>query len=401
VLLWQPALLSVSAEAFALPVLAAQAADSAMMVPAEWLASVRAAPLFSGDLFLQAGGGSSLPFTSNATTSPELRVMFVAGYAPLALDTDGDGVLDRNDLCPSTREDRDGFKDQDGCPDPDNDEDGILDPADRCRDDPETVDGHQDEDGCPDLDDDRDGIPDEEDTCRNEPEDKDRVDDQDGCPDLDDDGDGVPDTQDACPNGAEDKDGFNDADGCPDPDNDGDGTPDTSDRCPAASEDRDGFADDDGCPDPDNDLDGVLDAADQCPTEAETLDGNQDDDGCPEPGAKSVVRLDQNRVVIDGAARFKAQRSEPTPELERQIRLVARLVRGQLGASILIVEAYPDRPGVGGEALAMQRATAIRRVLVQAGIPDTRITAATGDLSLKRAVDAPQFDFTVVRSTEP
>ncbi|MEO8706810.1 MAG: OmpA family protein, partial [Kofleriaceae bacterium] len=47
-------------------------------------------------------------------------------------------------------EDKDGFQDEDGCPDPDNDNDGVLDGADKCPDKPETKNGYQDDDGCPD-----------------------------------------------------------------------------------------------------------------------------------------------------------------------------------------------------------------------------------------------------------
>ena len=47
-------------------------------------------------------------------------------------------------------EDRDGFQDEDGCPDPDNDADRILDVDDSCPNDPETYNGTEDEDGCPD-----------------------------------------------------------------------------------------------------------------------------------------------------------------------------------------------------------------------------------------------------------
>ncbi len=42
-------------------------------------------------------------------------------------------------------EDKDGFEDADGCPDPDNDKDGVLDAADKCPNDP----GPPDNDGCP------------------------------------------------------------------------------------------------------------------------------------------------------------------------------------------------------------------------------------------------------------
>jgi len=126
----------------------------------------------------------------------------------------------------------------------DKDGDGILDNVDKCPTDPEDKDGFEDEDGCPDLDNDKDGIPDLRDKCPNEPEDKDGFQDDDGCPDPDNDTDGLPDTSDKCPNDAEDKDGFEDQDGCPDPDNDKDGVPDTADKCPNEA----GPPDNNGCP---------------------------------------------------------------------------------------------------------------------------------------------------------
>ncbi len=131
-------------------------------------------------------------------------------------DTDGDGINDDVDKCPTEAEDKDGFQDEDGCPDPDNDNDGV---------------------------------PDAQDKCPMEAEDKDGFQDDDGCPDLDNDADGIPDAQDKCPNEAEDKDGFQDEDGCPDPDNDGDGVLDANDKCPDQPETKNGFQDDDGCPD--------------------------------------------------------------------------------------------------------------------------------------------------------
>ena len=131
----------------------------------------------------------------------------------------------------------------------DRDGDGIPDNLDKCPDEPEDKDGFQDEDGCPDLDNDGDGIPDSRDKCPNDPEDKDGFQDEDGCPDLDNDGDGIPDALDKCPNEPEDKDGFQDEDGCPDPDNDGDGIPDTLDKCPNEPETFNNYQDADGCPD--------------------------------------------------------------------------------------------------------------------------------------------------------
>lgn len=65
-------------------------------------------------------------------------------------DRDGDGITDDVDQCPTKPEDRDGFEDDDGCPDPDNDKDGIVDTLDKCPLEPETNNGWKDEDGCPD-----------------------------------------------------------------------------------------------------------------------------------------------------------------------------------------------------------------------------------------------------------
>jgi OOP family OmpA-OmpF porin len=131
----------------------------------------------------------------------------------------------------------------------DKDGDGIPDDVDKCPNEAEDKDGFQDQDGCPDLDNDGDGIPDALDKCPNQPEDKDGFEDEDGCPDLDNDGDGIPDALDKCPNQPEDKDGFEDDDGCPDPDNDKDGIPDAIDKCPNEPETVNHYKDEDGCPD--------------------------------------------------------------------------------------------------------------------------------------------------------
>ena len=138
------------------------------------------------------------------------------GVAGAGTDSDGDGVPDAQDLCPGEPEDRDGFEDDDGCPDRDNDGDGIPDALDRCPNEPEDRDGFADDDGCPDPDNDGDGIADAQDRCPNEPEDRDGFEDDDGCPDLDNDGDGIADAVDKCPNEPETNNGIDDDDGCPD-----------------------------------------------------------------------------------------------------------------------------------------------------------------------------------------
>ncbi len=60
-------------------------------------------------------------------------------------DSDGDRILDKDDKAPYEPEDEDGYRDDDGEPEPDNDGDGVLDGDDEC---PELK-GEVDRDGCP------------------------------------------------------------------------------------------------------------------------------------------------------------------------------------------------------------------------------------------------------------
>jgi len=144
--------------------------------------------------------------------NPEDLPAEVVEAAPV--DTDGDGLADPVDECPRKPEDKDGFQDEDGCPEDDNDSDGIADKIDDCPLEPEDRDGTDDADGCPDLDNDKDGLADKIDQCPDDPEDPDGFEDDDGCPDCDNDGDGVlecPEAKDKCPAEA----GPGTEDGCP------------------------------------------------------------------------------------------------------------------------------------------------------------------------------------------
>jgi len=84
-------------------------------------------------------------------------------------DTDGDGLLDARDNCTLEPEDKDGYLDVDGCPEPDNDLDGLADATDRCPLIAEDPDAFQDGDGCPDPDNDGDDVFDAQDECPSEP----------------------------------------------------------------------------------------------------------------------------------------------------------------------------------------------------------------------------------------
>ena len=157
------------------------------------------------------GGGVGTALT-RGYGSPDLRAVASLGYVggacepeaaapppPVDDDLDDDGILDASDACPTDPEDRDGWQDEDGCPDPDNDGDGVLDASDGAPNDPEDADGFQDADGVPDPDNDGDGILDADDRCPTEPEDRDGIQDEDGCPETDADADTIVDPEDHCP----------------------------------------------------------------------------------------------------------------------------------------------------------------------------------------------------------
>jgi hypothetical protein len=223
--------------------------------------------------------GAEVPL-DGAIGNPVVRPVLAFGWAPRFEDADGDGIEDDKDQCPELAEDKDGFEDQDGCPDFDNDDDGVSDDADKCPKEKEDTDDFQDDDGCPDPDNDGDGVLDTADACPNEPGPKDGP--RPGCKDPDPDKDGIIGAADKCPAEPEDKDGFQDEDGCPDPDNDGDGVADEADQCPLEAGEPSSNPAMNGCPVLDHDGDTFDDAADRCPTEAEDFDGVEDDDGCPD-----------------------------------------------------------------------------------------------------------------------
>ncbi|MFL5347091.1 MAG: Ig-like domain-containing protein [Hyalangium sp.] len=259
----------------------------------------------------------------------------------------------------------------------DSDNDGVPDVADKCPDQPEDRDGFQDEDGCPDPDNDQDGIADVADKCPNQPEDKDGFQDEDGCPDPDNDHDGIADTVDKCPNEPEDKDGFQDEDGCPDPDNDQDGIADAADKCPNQPEDKDGFQDEDGCPDPDNDHDGIPDAEDQCPLEPEVINGVDDSDGCPDIG-ESKVQLTATKIVIREKVYFATNKDVVLARSFPLLQQVASLLRANPEIKKVRIEGHTDSRAddAFNLDLSQRRAGNVRKYLVeQANIAPERLDA--------------------------
>ncbi|XXF80231.1 OmpA family protein [Myxococcaceae bacterium GXIMD 01537] len=311
------------------------------------------------------------------------------------VDTDGDGVPDKDDPCPDRAEDRDGFQDEDGCPEPDNDNDGvpdaldkcpmspgvesnqgcaeekpkdrdgdgIFDPQDKCPDQAEDKDGFEDEDGCPELDNDHDGIVDSADKCPTETGPMQNL----GCPILDKDSDGINDDKDKCPDEPEDKDGFQDEDGCPDLDNDSDGMPDGQDKCPQEA----GPAENGGCPDTDKDKDGIPDRLDACPEDP----GVKEEKGCAKQYKLVVVKRD--KIEIKKQLKFGTGSAKMLKESNVVLDDVAAALRDAPFIKKIRIEGHTD--SLGNDAsnlrLSQKRADSVMAELLKRGIDPSRMEA--------------------------
>ncbi len=216
-------------------------------------------------------------------------VFLLVSITVAAQDSDGDGINDVFDNCPSianpTQDDADGDGFGDAC-DNDNDNDGLPDGFDNCpsafNNGQADVDGDGLGDACdncpsifnaPQADADGDGVGDLCDSCPgvvNENVDTDGDGTDNAC-DTDDDGDGIPDIADNCP-----------LDVGASADSDGDGVGDLCDNCVGTPNPGQGDNDGDGlgndC-DPDDDNDGVDDTTDLCPFAADPLNTDSDGDG--------------------------------------------------------------------------------------------------------------------------
>ena len=235
------------------------------------------------------------------------------------LDTDGDGIIDEQDKCPTVP----GLARYQGCPIPDTDGDGINDEEDKCP----TVKGLARYKGCP--------IPDT-------------------------DGDGINDEEDKCPTVK----GLARYQGCPIPDSDGDGINDEEDKCPKVP----GLARYQGCPIPDTDGDGVNDEEDKCVT----IPGPKENYGCPiipEEVKKRVNIAAKNILFVTGSSKLQTKSFKGLND-------VAQIMKDNPGMS-LAIDGHTD--WVGADAfnlkLSQNRADAVKNYLVTKGVDASRITA--------------------------
>ena len=278
-------------------------------------------------------------FNSNIQVGAKLRLFGKV----IPADTDDDGIIDRDDLCPTVA----GIAAFSGCPDTDSD--GITDASDECP----TVAGVDRYKGCPIPDTDKDGVNDEVDKCLTVAGTAKYM----GCPIPDTDADGINDDDDKCPTQA----GTAKYMGCPVPDTDGDGINDDNDKCPTVA----GQALYDGCPPSDSDNDGVTNDKDLCPNVA----GPAANFGCP-----VVESATFNARMIN----FKTGSAELTAESKRKLKEGAALMNSATFNNLVFhIHGHTDSDGSNefNHKLSHERAASVRAELIKNGLAPDRMTS--------------------------
>ena len=237
-------------------------------------------------------------------------------FEPSIGDRDGDGIKDDVDQCPDQAEDMDHFKDEDGCPDPDNDNDGIPDVDDRCPNVPEDRDGDHDEDGCPEF------------------------------TDGDRDGDGVPDSKDACPD-----------------------VPGIKTNDPATN----------GCPPKppppaDRDHDGIPDAEDACPDVPGVPDKDPKKNGCP-PEQHGPIKIENNQLVAFEKVKFATASSAILPESNKLLDDIATTVKNHPDFLLFEIAGHADErgPELYNLQLTSARVASVVQALIMRGVDSSRL----------------------------
>lgn len=288
--------------------------------------------IFLGAVFTSNSVKAQLP----GSLAPIVLVKLATGYWGENDDSDGDGVKNDVDPCPTV------WGKMNGCPWSDKDGDGLSDIEDGC---PEVA-GLKEHNGCPDKD--GDGVADNEDACPDASGPKELG----GCPDGD--GDGIADKDDACPT----EKGSKELNGCPD--GDGDGVADKDDACPTVN----GPKELGGCPDGDGD--GVADKDDSCPTVA----GIAANKGCP---AVKETELKTFQKALNGI-KFASGRDVIRSSSYSVMNDVVDIMKNNPSYN-LDIKGYTDSQGkeASNLKLSQKRAAAVKAYLVKKGIDESRL----------------------------
>jgi outer membrane protein OmpA-like peptidoglycan-associated protein len=350
---------------------------------------------------LEAGIGAGPGLTGGVGT-PDVRVVALLSYSPpvpKGIDTDGDGIFDPQDKCPTVPGVTSSDPEKHGCP-PDKDGDGIIDVKDACVDVPGVTSDDPTKNGCP-PDRDRDGIIDAKDACIDVPGVASPDATKHGCP-PDKDGDGILDPQDACidvpgvanadaaKNGCpSDRDGdgvLDKDDACPDepgarsndpkkngclPDKDGDGVPDKNDACIDVPGVKTADPKTNGCPG-DADGDTIKDDKDACPNEKGAADKDPKKNGCPKE-----VRVTDTEVLLLKQVQFDTSKATIKKVSDKLLDEVAGVLKEHPEITQLEVQGHTDDRGGKemNDKLSQDRANAVMIAMIKRGIEASRLTA--------------------------
>ncbi len=278
---------------------------------------------------------------------PTGRVIFNLAYAPITresapvvTDSDGDGVLDPDDQCPTTPQGTHPDPARLGCPLTDTDSDGVFDGEDQCVNEPQGATPDPARRGCPLRDRDGDGVMDPDDQCVDVPQGNTPDPARRGCPAGDRDNDGVLDPEDQCP----------DESRMPFPD-------------PARN----------GCPLPDADHDQVPEPPDACPGVPGVPSNDPARNGCP----NADVRLEGGQIRILQQVFFDTDRDTIKPRSTRILTAVADVLRGAAHIRRISVDGHTDNRSdeAHNMDLSQRRAAAVVRWLIGHGVEESRLEA--------------------------
>ncbi|PBI88417.1 Outer membrane porin F precursor [Flavobacterium sp. ACN2] len=281
------------------------------------------AGLRAGVFFIGSGSILSNLASSNSKGADFHLGMKIPVYEKQFKDTDGDGVIDKEDACRKVA----GPAENGGCPWPDTDKDGVFDKDDACID----VAGPKENKGCPWK---------------------------------DSDGDTLLDNVDACPTIA----GPIENKGCPWPDTDGDGVLDKDDACPNEA----GAAENKGCPELDADKDGVLDKDDACPTVA----GPADNKGCPKVTKETLAQLKVEARSIFFTTGKATLNDAKKGETSGRLDAIKEILRNYPNAKFAI-NGHTDNVGnaKANQKLSEARAKVVMDLLIEKGVNPENLTS--------------------------
>ena len=278
--------------------------------------------------------------------TPDFRMLMRIAYAPsrkrrpVIVDSDGDGIPDSVDACPSVPGVANSDPGLNGCPAPsDRDHDGVVDAEDR----------------CPDL------------AMGNHPDPARR-----GCPLQDTDGDGISDGADQCPTVPQGDHPDPKRPGCPIADSDQDGVMDDQDQCPTVPQGDHPDPKRPGCPIADRDGDGVPDAVDACPDVAGVATSDPKTNGCP-----ALAKRTGGQIAIMEPIHFDTGKDVILPDSFGVLQAVADTIKANADIERLSIEGHTDN--VGGAAfnqrLSERRAKSVVKWLTDHGVSADRLQA--------------------------